>query len=198
MVSKVSICNMALRRVGEQTISALDDGSKNANICNDFFEDVLQQVLRAHPWNFALARTELALSATAPAYGWDNQYLLPADCLRVLRMEDFKTVFVVESDYLLTDNTEAKILYIKYLTDMTLLDPLAVKVLYLSLGVEFSYNLTENNTILGGLMQQLEQAWRDARCMDAQEGTPMVSDNSDWVNARYSGKGFSILGNKVK
>src|SRR5690606_25509259 len=42
------------------------------------------EVLRAHPWNFALARALLAASGTAPAFGWARAFPLPVDCLRLL------------------------------------------------------------------------------------------------------------------
>lgn len=186
-VSKVSICNLALRQVGEKTIMSLDEDTKEANLCNELYDEVLEQVLETHPWNCALKRASLAETATDPAFGWSNSYQLPNDCLRVIRMEDPKMDFVVENGLLLCNNGTAKILYIKKIEDPTEIEPLVRKVFYLAMAVEMSYTLTGTNTALEVLGGRLEQAYRDARSKDAQTGTPMFTDQSNWIQARISG-----------
>ena len=52
MVSQVDICNLALRRIGANTISAIDESTKMAEHCNAFWAYCLDEVLEAYPWNF--------------------------------------------------------------------------------------------------------------------------------------------------
>jgi hypothetical protein len=50
MASEVSICNRALAMLGANTITSLQDGSTEANVCNAVYADARDAVLRSHPW----------------------------------------------------------------------------------------------------------------------------------------------------
>ena len=191
IVSKVSLCNLALSRVGEQEITSLDGLEKNAQICNLLYDEVLEQVLSQHHWNCATFRKVLAQSATAPVFGWTYSYPLPTDprCLKVLYTEE-EEAFSVEGRNLVTDSETATINYIGFVDNPMNLDSMCRKVFYLSMAVEMAYRMTENNTILNGLYEQLGEAWKDARIRDAQEGTPMYVDNHSWIRARTNGIGY--------
>ena len=73
----------------------------------------------------ALARQELGQLAATPLFAWDFQFQLPTSpyCLRVLTLNDDPAMgdpgddFVVEGRVLLTDESSAKIKYIKRITD---------------------------------------------------------------------------------
>ena len=45
-------------------------------------------LLRSHTWNFATKRAKLAPSATPPASGFDNQFRVPSDFLRIVDVSD--------------------------------------------------------------------------------------------------------------
>ncbi len=86
MASIVGICNSALIKLGASTILSLTEGSKNANLCNEQYEKLRDDLLRAHPWNFAAARQKLARLADAPAFGFAYAYQLPAAFLRAIEV----------------------------------------------------------------------------------------------------------------
>jgi len=88
MATDVSICSNALRRLGDAPITSLTDDTERARLCNAFFPDARDTVLRAHPWNFAITRASLPQLSDTPAYGFNYMYALPTDpyCLRVLEM----------------------------------------------------------------------------------------------------------------
>lgn len=60
MATDVQIANLALRRLGANTITSLTDGSRNATVVNDVYTLLLYELLRSHPWNFATRRAALA------------------------------------------------------------------------------------------------------------------------------------------
>ena len=199
-MSKVSLCNLALRRVGEQTITSLTEVTKNAKLCNELYQETLEEVLRNHTWNCAKFRVELAQDADTPTYGWTYQYSLPVDprCVRVLRMEDTESEWVIEGTKLLTDEGTVKILYVGDTDNPEDLDPLCRKVVYLEMAAAMAYTLVENNTILNGIEAQLDKAWSDARGVNAQEGTKMQTQRSQWLESRYQGIGAGISRNNVR
>lgn len=57
--TQISICNKALRILGAKTITTLDDETEPARILNDVYDEILDEVLSSHPWNFAIVRANL-------------------------------------------------------------------------------------------------------------------------------------------
>ena len=115
--SPVQICNAALLKLGAERINSLTENNKRARVFNERYNSIRKEVLRAHPWNFAIRRASLAKLPDAPAYEYGSQYQLPNDCLRVLETEadrlnvtgDFlgnhPTKYKIEGRLLLTDGT---------------------------------------------------------------------------------------------
>ena len=60
MTDAVSICNLALQRVGAKTISALSEDSTAGRACNRVYTQARDSELRAHPWAFARERKTCA------------------------------------------------------------------------------------------------------------------------------------------
>lgn len=168
---------------------AFTDKTKAGNICRDIYTQVLDEVSRAHNWNCAVARAELAENATAPAFEWAHSFALPDNpkCLRVIEMENPESIFKVEGRNLLTDEATCKIKFIKRVTNPQELDPLFVKVFYLELAVAMAYNLTETNTVKQGLVDEVKAAWIEARSMDSLEGDPDPVQFSSWLQSRVQG-----------
>ena len=185
MATEVSICSNALRRLGDNPITSLTDDTERARLCNSFYADARDAVLRLHPWNFAITRTSLAQLSDTPSYGFAYQYSLPTNpyCLRVLAMEYEDYIFKVENystqgRVLLTDQSSAKILYVAKITDTTQFDALFVDVLTAKLALDLCYPIT-NSVSLQDKMQKLYQLkLSDARSIDGQEGfiDDLVSD----------------------
>ena len=185
MATEVSICSNALRRLGDNPITSLTDDTERARLCNSFYADARDAVLRLHPWNFAITRTSLAQLSDTPSYGFAYQYSLPTNpyCLRVLAMEYEDYIFKVENystqgRVLLTDQSSAKILYVAKITDTTQFDALFVDVLTAKLALDLCYPIT-NSVSLQDKMQKLYQLkLSDARSTDGQEGfiDDLVSD----------------------
>lgn len=58
-LTQLDIANRALVRLGAKKIVALDEDSDRARACVAEVDEVRQETLRAHPWNFARKRTRL-------------------------------------------------------------------------------------------------------------------------------------------
>jgi hypothetical protein len=185
MATEVSICSNALRRLGDDPITSLTDDTERARLCNSFYEDTRDSVLRLHPWNFAITRASLSKLSTAPAYGFANQFSLPTNpyCLRVLGMEYEDYIFKVENvathgRVLLTDEATANILYVARITDTNLFDAMFVDVLTQKLAVDLAYPVTNSTTLQTQMQKVFQQKLSEARSIDGQEGfmDDLVSD----------------------
>jgi hypothetical protein len=66
MASELNICNYALDLIGEKNITAAEltaKAPKAARLCDAHYDAVLDEVLDAHPWNFAKKHWPLEYSA---------------------------------------------------------------------------------------------------------------------------------------
>lgn len=184
MSSVTDICNQALSKVGDELISCLTDSSKQARYCRMLYQPTRDAVLRAHPWNFAIERAELAQLSAVPAYEYTYQYKLPTDCLRVLQMEDVDMVFKIEGGKLLADEGTAKIKYIKRVTDSALFDSLFIAALSARLAAEMAVPLADSKTLAETMWELYLNKIGEARGIDAQEGTPDDVPADTWLNSR--------------
>jgi hypothetical protein len=185
MATEVSICSNALRRLGDDPITSLTDDTERARLCNAFYIPSRDQVLRSHPWNFAITRATLAKLSDTPAYEYSYQYALPNDpyCLRVLEMEYKDYIFKIEhyasqGRVLLTNESTAKILYIAKVTDTAQFDSMFVDVLTAKLAVDLAYPVTNSVKLQDQMQRLFQQKLSEARSVDGQEGfiDDLVSD----------------------
>lgn len=186
--SSVTICNLALRRLGANRITSLSEGTTNANLCNDMYSLTVDEVLRMHPWNCALYRKTLSALEDAPEFGFDYQYTLPTSpyCLKALRInEDPNDIFKVEGRVLLTDHSEVDLEYIKRITDPAEFDALLITVIATRLAMHLAIPVTHSGTLRDRIEKEFWDTLREARFADAQEGTPDEIDTSTWLDSRY-------------
>lgn len=185
MASIVGIVNSALVKIGADTITSLTDDSAEARAANAQYEKLRDEVLRGHPWNFAVARMQLAQVADDPAFGFAHQYQLPADCLRVLGMSDDRIRFVIEGRRLLTDEATAKIVYIRQVTDPNEFDTFFRETFALRIAADLAFTLVNSNTLANAMMQLYLDHLAKARSVDAQEGNAQtIIEASTWVDVR--------------
>lgn len=135
---------------------------------------------------------DLTLADSAPDFEWDYQFKLPDDFLRLrsnYTIDDSNAVddrFMIEGDYLLTNEDEVDLKYIKKVTDPDDFDPLFTEVLILTLAKKLIPALagTKSPTLLEDVGRDLASALSHARAVCRQETN--VSGRSDWRQARHS------------
>lgn len=182
--SVLSICNSALLKIGSERITSLTENNKRAIICNEQYEKLRDEVLRAHPWNFAIARVEIAQVVSVPAYEYDYYYQLPMDCLRVLDIDTDGGEWKVEGRYLATNESTVVIKYIKQETDVSKFDPMFCEVLALRIAADIAFPITNSMTLSKAMWDAYNAQLRVTRSMDGQEGSPDSVSADQWVNAR--------------
>jgi hypothetical protein len=188
MASVIDLYNRALIMLGQETLVGVDDESTRRKTLDMLYPTERDTVLRAHPWNVALRRVTLAQNATAPAFGYAYAYDLPTApyALRVYELEDPSIIYRVEGRQVLTDaGAPLYATLIVRVDDIALFDALLFDAIATRLAWRAAYRFTESRTLADDLMQQYQAILREARSIDAQEGTPETIASDELLNSRY-------------
>jgi hypothetical protein len=77
-ITNIDICARALVMIGASPISSFSDGSTEALVASNVYEDITQSSLTRHRWKFATNQKQLSLLSTAPEGRYDYAYQLPS------------------------------------------------------------------------------------------------------------------------
>jgi hypothetical protein len=155
MSTVITICNMALARIGVSSyISSLTEASNEARNCALFYEPMRDFVLRDHPWNFAKKRVRLADAGTPPPE-WGFKYAYPSDCIKVRHIvspgfinprNDQRVQYEVAHEngqrVIYSNQDQAELVYTMRVTDPTIYDPMFTSALAYLLASEIAMPLS--------------------------------------------------------
>jgi hypothetical protein len=104
VTDQVGVYNLCLGRLGVgQAVGAPTERSVPAQICNRFYDQCRQEVLRAFPWGFSLSAEALALVSGQTFPGWSYVYQYPVGCLNMRAVADSSGIRRVLSTVLACD-----------------------------------------------------------------------------------------------
>ena len=174
MASEVDIINSAMNMIGASNIIERGEDSKAARVSNQRYDSIRDAVLRAHPWNCAVTRVNLAPDTVAPAFDWDYAFTLPTDpyCLRVLRLDYLDIEFRVEGRKIVTNEQSINLIYIARVTDPNTYDTLLQEAIAARLAADVSFTLSQSTSLTQNMYSLYESKLKEARFVDATEGTP--------------------------
>jgi hypothetical protein len=188
MTTEVKICNSALLKLGAERINSLTESNKRAILCNEQYAKIRDLLLMSHPWWFAKKRTSLALTGNTPAYEYTTEFALPADFLKLHKVENAEDEYLqyqIEGDLLLSNVSTMNITYIARITDATKFPPSFAELLALRLAHEISYSLIQSVTLKDSLYREMQVLLRDVRSINAQgKGRPDDLGADEWLSIR--------------
>ena len=149
--SALSICNLALAKLGEAPISSISlSGSPASRLCYQHYHPVRRELLCTNRWSFATTLTTLhADTATAsPPF----MHSLPSDCLRVLEVNSPNWALRGRAIYCPEETIE--LLYIKDEENPLLFDPMFTEAFATRLACKLCIPLTSSTTAREALTQE--------------------------------------------
>ncbi len=193
MASNVDIANLSLRKIGETRINALDDNTPQATVVNSVYQQVRDREIAKRLWKFAATRAALAALSTPPLFGYQYQYVLPADCQRVLEVVDAWSYlqpgdppFRIEGRAILTDMpAPLKIRYASIAKPESEFSALFVDVLACALAIEIAPSLRPSDSKGKQLRVDYRESLRDASRAHALENAPFMQRSGSWESARW-------------
>lgn len=200
MASQNEIANHALDLLGETSITDINDSVERAERLLGAWEATRDRSLRSHIWSFSLERVSLAADASAPEWGFDYQYTLDGDVVRVVQVNDYWPPAVL-SDYVNSDTAPFRIEARKILTDYAA--PLKVRwavnsidvgqwdacfavVMACNLADRISTRATGSETIKARIKEERRQALLEALRANALEQPPTMINDGSWIASRFA------------
>jgi hypothetical protein len=188
VTSSVQIMNSALIKLGAERIASEDESNLRAKLCKEQYPKRRDMLLRAHPWKFAVRRSELAAVDPKPDdFGdWGYVFQLPTDVCRILQLVDIcaETPWDTENQYLLIDESEVTIRYISRITDVTKFDDNFIEALAWDLAADIAFALTQKQDLADSCVKRAEKELALARSFNAQQGSVQRVQAEDFLNAR--------------
>jgi hypothetical protein len=186
--SAVEICNSALHKLGAARITSLSDSTKAAILCNDQYDRLRKEVLRSHPWNFAIAHVALAATVNTPV--WDRfstEFLIPSDVLRILDTNlppgvEWEKGYNIDGNSVIFCNTDnLKIKYIKDIQNTTRFDANFDEALALRIAADLAYSLVQSQTVQTNMFNLYKAFLGTAMSFDAQENSDQQIVADEWL-----------------
>jgi len=184
MPSRVQVCCMALGMVGAEVIESLTADTEAARKSNLYLDQVIEEVLRAYPWNCAKVRVSLAQEVTTPAFGFAYIYSLPADCVKVLKTEYTDIAYKILRGKLYTDEDTMVVEYTARI-DVNEMDGLCRSAVIAKLASYLAFSIGNSTSLREELEGIYEKALLKAAISDSQEGIPDDVDVSDFLESRF-------------
>lgn len=189
MSSEVSICNQGISWVGGNRITAFDNGTTEANLCIDNYEELKKAVLESADWSFAMGKSVPAPEAVGPAFGFTYSFVLPPTVLRVISVSD-NPDYENNIDWQKEGNTvecDSKIIYVKFIQnidDTTKFSPTFRQCLSARIAAEFAIPLAKSRQLQKDMWGLYEAKKSEATNNDGLQGRSKKIKSSWLGNAR--------------
>lgn len=190
MPSQVAIINLALIRLGQATITSVDEPSSEASTAITIYDAVLRSVLQDHAWAFNTRRVSMArLDVPTLGTGFSAAYAIPNDCLQVYEIwqdgsyEGQRIPFLEENNILYTDKKHPILVYGAYEPVAYKYSSLFVDALAFRLAAELSIPLSQRSSMFDKMMSSYQEVLQNAKFKSATTTVPPVHV-SPYIKAR--------------
>lgn len=193
MSSETDVANVALRLIGQTTITSRTDGSPNGNIIDDIFDDIRDDLLRYSPWNFATKRVELSKSSTTPAFEFDFAFPLPADWIRTMTVHNndagygtllHRMELINNQRSIVASSDQIFLRYVYREKDPNVWSSDFRRCVSLAIGRDLAVPVASSNKLQEQLNKQFNRTMARARSSDAIGASPELRPRGSWANSR--------------
>jgi len=177
----VSICNTALLYVGADEITAFNDASREAKICNQIYETTKLSMLQKFPWRFSLRTRQVSKLATPPAeienFRYENAFLIPAESLRIIRTDQPSDDYIIVGDNIFSNEDEIRV-EMQIDPDESVLPDYFINALEFELAARLAMALTDDGGKYQIFQQKPDVELSRAKNVDSQEQPVLSPDSS--------------------
>ena len=186
--SAIDMCSRACVLIGADTITSFSDGSTEALVATNMYEDIVRTALCNTRWRFATDQATLNLLSSAPTGRYDRAYQLPSGILMLhaITVNDHPIEYQMYGDKAYANTTDSDSLIADYTfrageDKFPSYFTLAVEY---SLAVAFSTAIARDASMAQQMMAMAQQTMAKARSLDAQQQTTRKLSTSRFVTNR--------------
>lgn len=208
-VDAVSICNQALGWLGADSINDFSDPTREAQLCSENFDNLRDAVLEAREWTFAVRRLTLTPMVLSPVYGYENQFLLPDNVLRVLNiptsegtfgglpalaggagadssqgLQDWRVESIDAGNVIVANVDRIRVRVIWRVTNETIWSSMYVQALAARIAADLAMPLVNSRALQADMWKLYDAKLRDAATMDGMQGRTEVKRSNNLINVR--------------
>lgn len=202
--TKFSIASQALIQLRAQPVSSFEEGTNEADIMAQSYDNFARTALAMHPWSFARRREQILRdSATQP--GWRYLYAIPATALRVFAVynsssynappiRDFEIVSNDTGQYVACNEELVVILFTSYVPEAVWPSWFVDFFIY-ALAAHVAIPVTDDER-LAALMKQIAYGnpsdngdggkFMMAATISDQQSPPQMYNENEIIQARFS------------
>ena len=191
--TKIDICARALIMIGAQPISYFSDGSTEALVASNIYDDVVEASLTRHRWRFATTQQQLSLLTNTPTGRYDYAYQMPTSpaVLQIitLTVNDYVIPYSRYQNYIYLNgygsSNEVIMDYI-YKVDEAYFPAHFKLALEYELASIFAGSVARDSSMIEQFKTLSERQFLVAKNIDSAETTSKVLDTNRFINARRS------------
>lgn len=188
--SAIDICSRALILIGADPITSFDDGTTEALVSVNMYEDVARTALVNTRWRFSTNQAVLNLLTDAPTGRYDRAYQLPTGYLMIhaVTVNDLPIEYQIYGDKIYADTDASDQLVLDYTYRATEVDwpsysTIAVEY---ALAMVFATSIARDSTLAALMERQSQIAMAKARSLDSQQQTTRKLTTSRFITNRRS------------
>lgn len=188
--SSVDICSRALILIGAEPITSFDDGSTEALVSVNMYEDFARAALVNTRWRFATNQSVLNLLSDEPTGRYDHAYQLVNGTLMVhaVTVNDLQINYQIYGDKIFADTADSDVVIADYTyrPDEQYWPSYFTVAVELGLANLFATSIARNASLAQLMSTSAERAMAKARSIDSQQQTTRRIPTSRFITERRS------------
>tara|TARA_R100000781_G_scaffold89554_1_gene55144 strand:- start:98 stop:685 length:588 start_codon:yes stop_codon:yes gene_type:complete len=188
--TSLKIASRALILIGADAITAFDDGSTEATIATNMYEDVCRTALTNTRWRFATNQATLNLLSSAPTGRYDRAYQMPSGSLMIhaVTVNDNVIDYQTYGDKIYADTSASDSLIADYTFRVgeDKFPSYFILALEYSLASVFATSIARDANLANLMTNAASNAMAKARSLDSQSQTTRKLITSRYLTNRRS------------
>lgn len=179
--------------IGAQPITSFTDGSTEALVANNIYEDITRGALCRHRWKFATTQKQISLLTDVPAGRYDYAYQVPTDPevlqISTITVNDYVIPYNRYQDYIYLNgygSANTVIMDYIYRVDESYFPPHFVLALEYELAALFAGSVARDSAMIRQFKELAERQFLISKNIDSSETTVKVLDQNRFTNLRRS------------
>ncbi len=190
----IDICARALILIGASPITSFDDGTTEATVAANLYEDKVRDCLSRHRWRFSSGQVQLSRLTATPDARWDAAYQLPSDLLLLhnVTVTDDSIAYDRYQDMVYCNATVEDVVYADYSFRATedLWPPYFVTAVQYQLASIFAYSVAAQEALSDLFEKRALRQMTIGRTLDSQSQTTRRLNVQRFNQVRTTTRGY--------